>query len=98
MKLTFSSFNFIHTTFIWDKKVSSQNFALAIIPMSNNSQTNDRNVVKICFQAICEVNFTISLKKLGIYIEKIKVILRPPDVGGSLGKILKSQTEVDENL
>ena len=41
--------------------------------MSNNSQTNVRNVAKICFQAICEVNFTMALKNLGVYIEKIKV-------------------------
>ena len=47
--------------------------ALAIIPTSNNSQTNVRNVVKICFQVIWEVNFTISLKTLWVYIEKIKV-------------------------
>ena len=31
--------------------------------MSNNSQTNARNVVKICFQAIWDVNFTKSIKR-----------------------------------
>ena len=42
--------------------------------MSKNSQTNVGNVLKISiFQAISSVNFTISLSKLGIYIEKIKV-------------------------
>ena len=41
--------------------------------MSNNSETNVRNIMKICFQAICEVNFTISLSNLWVYIEKIKV-------------------------
>ena len=38
-----------------------------------NLKTNVRNVVKICFQAIWEVNFTTSLKNVGAYIEKIKV-------------------------
>ena len=47
--------------------------ALAIIPTSNGSQTNVRNVANICFLVICEVNFTISLKDLVVYIEKIKV-------------------------
>ena len=47
--------------------------SLAIIPTPNNSQTIVRNIVKICFWAICEVNFTISLKKLGVYIKKIRV-------------------------
>ena len=51
-----SLFNFIHTTNIWKKKFSSQNLALAIIPTSNNSQTNVRNVLKICFQAMNEGN------------------------------------------
>ena len=64
---------FIHTTKIYEKKLFSYILALAIIPTSNNFQTNLRNVLKICFQAICEVNFTISLKNLGVYVEKIKV-------------------------
>ena len=91
MKLTFSSFNFIHTTFIQEKKVSFQNIALAIIPMPNNSQTNDRNVVKICFQAICEVNFTISLKHLGVYIEKNKIQVQTPHEDGPLRKRIKAK-------
>ena len=69
-----------------------------MISTSNNSQTNVRKVVKICFQVIWEVNFTISLKNLGVYIEKIKVGQRPPHVDASLRKILKHQTEVDNNL
>ena len=73
MKLTYSSFNFIHTTNIKEKKLSSYILGLAIIPTCNNSQTNVRNVVKACFLALWEVNFTISLKKIGVYIEKIKV-------------------------
>ena len=54
-----------------------------------NSQTNDRNVEKICFQAICEVNFTISLKNLGEDPHHVDV---PP------AKILSDQIEVDNNL
>ena len=65
--------------------------------MSNNSQTDVRNVVKICFQAICEVNFMIPLKNFGFYIEKTKVRLRPTHVDGLLRKILKHQTGVDNN-
>ena len=60
MKLNEENVNFIHTTKIEGKNLSCQNFALATIPMSKNSQTNDRNVVKISFQAIYEVNFTES--------------------------------------
>ena len=58
----------------------SISYFAAILLKPNNSQTNVRNVVKICFQAICEVNFTILLKNLEAYIEKIKVrlILPPP--------------------
>ena len=52
MKLKISSFNFIHATNILEKIVSSENFALAINPTSNNSQTNAKNTVKICFQAV----------------------------------------------
>ena len=73
MKLNEENVNFIHTTKIEEKNFSSQNLALAIIPASNNSQTKYRNVVKIYFYSICEVNFTISLKNVGVYIEKIKV-------------------------
>ena len=78
MKLNEENVNFIHTTKIEEKFFSSQNFALAIIPASNNSQTNDRNVVKICFQAICEVNFKISLKNLGFILKKLKLSSDPP--------------------
>ena len=49
MKLNEENINFINTTKIEEKNFSSYNLALAIIPTSNNSQTNDRNVVKICF-------------------------------------------------
>ena len=76
----------IFFTLIWellDVGFKRENFLLknshlAIIPTSNNSQTNVRNGVKICFQAIWEVIFTIPLKNLGVYIEKIKVRLIPP--------------------
>ena len=44
--------------------------ALITISTSNNFQTNVRNVEKICIQTILEVNFTISLSDLGVYIEK----------------------------
>ena len=47
MKLNEGNVNFIHTTKIEEKNFSSQNLALAIIPTSNNSQINNRNVVKI---------------------------------------------------
>ena len=77
MKLNEENVNFIHTTKIEEKFFSSYNLAIDIIPASNNSQTNDKNVVKICFCAICEVKFTISLKNLGVYFEKIKVRYRP---------------------
>ena len=40
--------------------------------MSNKSQSDVKNAAKICFQAICEVNFTISLKNFGVYIKKMK--------------------------
>ena len=69
MKLSEENVNFIHTTKIEQKNFSCKNLALAIIPTSNNSQTNDRNVMKICFQAICEVNFD-SVENLGVYVEK----------------------------
>ena len=52
MKLNEENINFIRTTTIEENNFSSQNLALAIIPDSNNSQTNDRNVVKNCIQAI----------------------------------------------
>ena len=51
--------------------------------------------MKVCFTAICEVNFKISLKNLGVHIEKIKVFHH---ADGTLRKILKDQTEVDINL
>ena len=50
MKLNEENVNFIHTTKIEEKYVSSWNLALAIIPTSNNSQANDRNVLKIFFR------------------------------------------------
>ena len=59
--------NFIHTTNSLEENFSPLKLALAIIPTSNNSQTNVRNIVKIC-----EMNFTISLKNFGGYIENIK--------------------------
>ena len=46
---------------------------------------------------MCEVNFTIPLKNLGVYVEKIQVRSTPPHVDGPLSKILKHQTEVDNN-
>ena len=49
MKLNKENVNFIHTTKTEEKKFSSENLALAIIPTPNYSQTNGRNVVKICF-------------------------------------------------
>ena len=67
------SVQFIHTTNIQEKKLFSQKLALVIIPTSNNSQTNVRNVVKIRFYAISELSSPISLKNLRVYIEKIKV-------------------------
>ena len=69
MELNEENVNFIHTTKSEENFFSFKNLALTIIP-SNNSQTNDRNVMKICFYAICEVNFTISLRNFRVYIEK----------------------------
>ena len=44
------------------------------------------------------MNFTISLKNLGIYIEKIKIWLSPlPHVDGPLKIFLTHQTDVDNN-
>ena len=83
------------TPFIFKRKNFLLKISPAIIPTPNNCQTNVRNVVKICFQAIWEVKFTISLSCLGVYIEKIKVRLRPPYVEGPLRKILKHQIELD---
>ena len=45
--------------------------ALAIISMYNFSQTDIRDVVKISFNAICVVNFTIPLKNLGLTLKKL---------------------------
>ena len=55
------------------KNLSFYTLALVIIPTSNNSQINVRNGMKICFLVTGEVNFTILLKNLGVYTEKIKV-------------------------
>ena len=46
--------------------------------MSNYSETNFKNVVKISIQAMCVVNFTISLSNSGVYTEKIKIRYRLP--------------------
>ena len=70
MKLNEENVKFIHTPKIKEKNFSSKNLASVIIPTSNNSQTNFRNIVKISFCATREVNFTILLKNLGVYIEK----------------------------
>ena len=48
-----------------------------MISKPNNFHTNARNVVKIFFDSICEVNLTISLKILGVYSQKIKIRMRP---------------------
>ena len=61
-------------------------FTVFIIPKVKNNicvcislrLRNVRNVVKICFQAVLKGNLTISLKKLGVYVEKIKVSWRLP--------------------
>ena len=47
------------------KNISFVKLTLARISTSNNSQTNVRNVVKICLEAVSEVNFMISLKNVG---------------------------------
>ena len=52
MKLNEESINFMHTTKVYEKKLSCQTLALVIISTSNNAETNVRNVVKICIQAI----------------------------------------------
>ena len=49
MKLNEDNVIFIHTTNTQEEKFSSHKLALPIIPTSNNSQTNVRNFVKICF-------------------------------------------------
>ena len=67
-----------------------------MFPTSNHSQTNLRNVEKICFQAICEVKFSISLAKWGFKLKKLK-LGRDSHVDGALRKILKHQTEVDNS-
>ena len=41
-----------------------------------------------------EMNFTISLKNLGVHVEKYKVRLRSPHADGPLRKILKHEIEV----
>ena len=66
MKLTVSTFNFIHTTKIWLKKLSSWILALAIIPTFNNFQIKVRNDMKICFQAIWELNFDLFSPEEGL--------------------------------
>ena len=55
------------------KKTFLLRISHSICPTPNNSQKRVINVVKIYFQAIREVTFTISLKNLGVYVEKIKV-------------------------
>ena len=55
------------------RKNSCYKLALTITPASNNSRTNVRNVVKICFQAIREMKFTIPLKNFEVCIVKIKI-------------------------
>ena len=67
MKLILSTYTaliFKRKTFLLKNRISY------ITPTSNNSQTNVRNVVKICIQAIRAMNFTISLPNLLVYIEK----------------------------
>ena len=51
MKLNEENVNFIHTANIKEEKLCSYTLALAIIPTSDNSQANVKNV-KICFQSI----------------------------------------------
>ena len=67
--------------------------------MYHNFQTNDRNLVKICIQAILTVIFTIPFSNLRVYIEKKKIKLGrdPPHVAGLLRKNLKHQIELDDN-
>ena len=70
---------------------------LFIIPLSNNSQTNVRNVAKISIDKIWAVNFATSLSNLKVYIEKIKVKQRPSYADGPLRILLKHQIEIDNN-
>ena len=65
--------------------------------MSNSSQTNFRNVVKICIEAIWAMKFTISLSNLGFYIKKKIKLGKDLHVNGPLRKILRHQTEEDNN-
>ena len=68
---------FIHITNIQGKNFLNLSSVIFLTP--NNSQTNVRNVMKICIQVIWEVNITISQSNLGVYIEKKnKVSHRPP--------------------
>ena len=69
VKLNEENINLIQASNISEEKLSCLKLALAINSTSNNSQTTVRNV-KISFQAYWEVNFTISLKNLGVYFEK----------------------------
>ena len=63
----------LSTPLIFKKKNFSLNFfALVIILTSNNSQSNVRNKLKICIQAIWEMNCAISWLNLRVYIEKIR--------------------------
>ena len=96
-KLTFSLFIFIHTTKIYEKEFSSYILSLAIIPTSNNSQINFRNVVKICFQAISDVRLYDFVEKHGGFHWKNSNEVETPQVDGLLRKILKHQIEVDSN-
>ena len=48
MKLNGENINFIQPTIVLKEKLSSSKLAAAIISASYNSQTNVRNVVKIC--------------------------------------------------
>ena len=52
--------------------------------------------MKVCFLAICQVNFKISLKIWGLTLEKLN-LGRDPHTDAPLRKILKHQTEVDND-
>ena len=98
IKLNEENINFIRTTNILEERFSCWKLALAITPASNNSQTNVRKGEKICFQAIWDLNFTISLKNLGSALKNLELGRDPPPhVDGPLRKFLKHLTEVNNN-
>ena len=60
------SINSNNSTNIQRKNFFKEKLALVIIPKSNNSHINVRNVAEFFIQAVLAVNFTNSLSNLGV--------------------------------